>query len=170
MKRLPIFCGLILAVSFAAGCGPLSRPIPERLHPDDQKDVDASWDRALAPVNKHDRQTWLDVFVLAYAHEHGIDRLTFRSEKEYAEGKVVMEVFFDRAKPDDDRFVVTVLDPAGKAVRTERYSRDDVRRTYDDLHPHDDRANDPQHKAAVKRRIDRVSEIRGPIPVRLNNP
>lgn len=170
MRPIQFVCGMALIVFLTTGCGPLSRPIPERLHPDDQKVVDASWDHALAPVNKHDRQTWLDVFVLAYAHEHGIDRLSFRSEKDYAEGKVVMEVFFDRAKPDEDRFVVTVLDLAGKTVRTERYNRDDVHRTYRDLLSPDDRPDDPQFKAERQRRIDRVSEIRGPIVVHLNNP
>src|SRR5688500_478557 len=111
MKRL-LF--LFVAVVVVAGCGPLDRPMPTRLNPGDQKQVDAAWDAALTPVGKYDRQRWLDALVGTQAYQAGVDVLTFRSEKAFASGKVVMEVFFDRAKPGEDRFVVTVLDKAGK--------------------------------------------------------
>jgi hypothetical protein len=42
-------------------------------------------------------------------------------------------VGFDRARPTDDRFVVTVHDPDGKVVRSERYSRKDIDDTLRDL-------------------------------------
>lgn len=151
MTRLTLFAGLL----FVAGCGPLSKPLPERLTDNDQKAVDAAWDRAVTPAGKHDRQTWLDVFVTTYAHEAGVDRLTFRSEKDLAAGKVVMEVFFERAKPADDRFVVTVLDAAGNVVRSERYTREDVKRTWDEFHP----PNGQQPPPAVEQRAERVKAI-----------
>lgn len=157
----------LLPALAVVGCGPLSRPIPER--PDDatQKQIDAAWDAALAPVGKHDRQTWLDVFVTGYAHEFGIDTLTFRSEKRFVGGKVVMEVFYDRAKPAEDRFVVTVYDLAGKAVRQERYGREEVEATYKDFHDPQLRAaagpNDPpeiqQRRAALEGRMRRLEGI-----------
>ncbi|QEL13811.1 hypothetical protein [Limnoglobus roseus] len=154
MNRFYWYAGLLLVSLFVVGCGPMSRPIPERLNDVDQKSVNEAWNRALTPVGKHDRQTWLDVFVTAYAHEVGVDRLTFRSEKDLATGKVVMEVFFERAKPADDRFVVTVYDAAGKVVRTEKYNRDEVTRAVEELHP---KGNPPP--AGVEKRMQRVQEI-----------
>jgi hypothetical protein len=63
-----------------------------------------------------------------------VDTLTLRSEKRFAGGRVVMEVHFDRAKPDDDRFVVTVFDPAGAVARQERYARAEVEQTARELY------------------------------------
>ena len=117
----------------AAGCGPLDRTMPPRLDPAGQKDVDAAWDAALAPVGKHDRRQWLDALVGTQAYQTGVDTLTLRSEKAFAGGRAVMEVSFDRAKPDDDRLVVTVFDREGKAVRREQYTRAEVEQTTKDL-------------------------------------
>jgi hypothetical protein len=133
MNRVLLVAAVGVCAGGLIGCGPLSRPIPERLPDADQKQVDDAWNQALAPVGKHDRQTWLDVFVATQAYETGVDSLTFRSEKKWSGGRVVMEVHFDRAKPADDRFEVTVYDAAGKVLRRERYGRDEVRQTYDDL-------------------------------------
>lgn len=160
MNRYCLFGGPALAALFVVGCGPLSQPIPERLDPENQKAVDAAWNRALTPAGQHDRQTWLDVFVTRYAHEVGVDRLSFRSEKDLTNGKAVMEVLYDRTKPDDDRFVVTVYDAAGKVLRAERFTREDVQRTYRELNPAGEPGqNDPQRQLLLQRRQERVNQI-----------
>src|SRR5262249_60292808 len=63
----------------------------------------------------------------------GVDTFSLRATKRFAGGIVVMEVAFDRAKPDDDRFEVSVYDEAGRLLRQERYGRKDVEATYDAL-------------------------------------
>ena len=128
MRRAPLL--LVFAV---AGCGPLPAPMPTRLDDNSQKEIDAAWDAALTPVGKYDRRRWLDALVGTQAYQAGVDTLTLRSEKRFAGGRVVMEVFFDRAKPDDDRFVVTVFDPAGAVARQEWYSRAEVEQTAGEL-------------------------------------
>jgi len=76
-----------------------------------------------------------------------------------------MEVFFDRAKPDEDRFVVTILDKAGVTIRQERYSRGDVEVTARELsEPHTPpQATDPpelaQRRAANEARWNQISEM-----------
>ena len=120
-------------VLLAAGCGPLDRPMPARLDDNTQKEVNAAWDAALAPVGKYDRRRWLDALVGTQLYQFGVDTLSFRSEKAFAGGRVVMEVSFDRSKPADDRLTLTVLDPTGKPVRREVYSRAEVEQTARDL-------------------------------------
>jgi len=70
---------LLLGVLIAAGCGPLDRPMPTRLDDEGQKEVDAAWNSALAPVGKYDRQRWLDALEGCQAYQVGVDTLTFRS-------------------------------------------------------------------------------------------
>lgn len=134
MNRTVISLAVVLATTLAfVGCGPLDHPMPPRPDAESQKQIDDGWDRALTPVGKHDRQQWLDLLVGTKAYQAGVDSLTFRSEKVFSGGKVVMEVFYDRARPDGDRFVVTVYDRAGTKVREEWYNRDLVERTNQDL-------------------------------------
>jgi hypothetical protein len=132
MKRfaLPVLaCALVVAV----GCGPLKVPLPARLDPEAQKVIDDSWNRAFTPPDKLGHQDLLDVLVGTQAYQLGIDTFTFRAEKKFLGGKVVMEAWYDREKPNDDRFEVSVYDTAGKLVRTERYTRKEIDDTYHDL-------------------------------------
>ena len=126
MRRLLILFLLLLTV----GCGPLQKPMAHRPNDAQQQEIDDAWDRALSPVDKLDRQEWLDLFVGAQAYQLGVDKLMFRSEKAFANGRVVMEVHYDRAAPKEDVFLVQVLDDQKNIVRTERYSRQDVEETY----------------------------------------
>ena len=157
MRRVIPWVGLV-ACCAAVGCGPMTRPIPERLNDDDQKQLDAAWDAALAPTNKHDRQTWLDVMVGAYAYQVGVDQFEFRSVKKWSGGTVVMEAKFDRAKPAEDRFTITVNDTNGKTLRTEAYTREDVERTVKDLTQPSVPDTDPA-KVAYDARVKRIAEI-----------
>jgi len=129
------------ALFFAVGCGPMKAPLPERLDPETQKLIDDGWNRTLTPPDKLGHQELLDVLVGTQIHQLGVDFFMFRAEKRYSGGKVVMEVAFDRARPDDDRFQVTVLDSSGRVLRAENYARTEVDQTYHDLFgiPHDDR-------------------------------
>ncbi len=155
MKSLAISmsaCALMLTLM---GCGPMQSPMPHRLEPEAQKDVDASWNRAFTPIGRFDHQDLLDIMVGFHAYQLGVDTLTFRSEKTVANGKVIMEVFFDRAKPEADRFIVTVLDLAGKVVRTERFTRSEIEETVQLLRaPHN--GNEPPEAAA---RWNRIAEV-----------
>src|SRR5947209_657713 len=103
--------------------------------PDDemQQRIDKAWDAALSPVDRVNREQLLDAFVGTGAYQYGVDKLTFRSEKRFSGGVVVMEITFDRAAPDKDGFVVTVYDKAGKAVRRESYGRKEVEQAYHEL-------------------------------------
>jgi hypothetical protein len=111
--------------------------MPARLDEEGQNQIDESWNNALTPIDRLDRQQVLDALVASFTFEVGVDRLTFRSEKEFRGGLVVMEIHYDRRHPDGDRFEVTVLDSDGKQLRHENYSRQDVEQTchffYDDL-------------------------------------
>jgi hypothetical protein len=134
MKRIALLlsgCGFLLCFS---GCGPLTAPMAPRLDDEAQRQIDAAWEKALSPVDRLDHHLLLDVFVGTGAYQRGVDKLSFRSEKRYAGGLVVMEVHYDRAAPADDRFEVKVVDPAGKLLREERYGRDEVEQTYRDLY------------------------------------
>lgn len=109
-----------------ASCGPLQVPMGRQLDQNQQAAVDAGWQRALEFDDELGRQGWLDMMVGTLAFEHGVDRFHFKSEKEVGARLVVMEVWFDRSKPDDDAFEITVFDDERKIVRKERYTRSDV--------------------------------------------
>ncbi len=134
------FVALTAAVLFSitlVGCGPMgSGPMPPRLEADAQKQVDDSWNKALTPPDHLDRQSVLDALILSQAFQVGVDRLTFRSEKTFSGGTVVMEVHFDRAKPNDDRFEFKILDKTGRELRHLVYNRDDVEKAYKELNDH----------------------------------
>lgn len=130
MKRLALAgtaCALALVV---VGCGPMTSPMPARFDPEAQKQIDAGWDRAFATPDALNRQDLLDVMVGTQAYQLGVDTFSLRATKNYAGGVVVMQVEFDRLKPDADRFDVTVYDRDGKQLRQERYGRKDVEETY----------------------------------------
>ena len=154
-----------LGVLSVSGCGPLDRPMPARLDDEGQKEVDAAWNAALAPVGKYDRQRWLDALVGSQAYQNGVDSLTFRSEKAFAGGRVVMEVFFERAKPEEDRFVVTVLNQAGVTLRQEKYNRTDVEQTARELSEQSPppQPTDPpevvKRRAALEARWNQITEM-----------
>jgi hypothetical protein len=115
-----------------------SGPMPPRLEADEQKKIDEAWDNALTPVDKLDRQATLDTLIVSQAFQAGVDRLEFRSEKKFSGGLVFMEIQFDRTKPNDDRFEVTIRDPAGKELRHLVYNRTEVETAYREL-------NDPRY-------------------------
>jgi hypothetical protein len=162
MSRSVLPTAAALAAAWIVGCGPLERPMPPRLKADKQKEIDDAWDAALTPVGKHDRQQWLDGLITTQAYQAGVDSLRFRSEKAFGGGKVVMEVFFDRAKPGEDRFVVTVFDKAGAQLRQEKYSRADVDQAakdlFDETHGSPPQPDDPPE--VVKRRAGRESRLK----------
>src|SRR5262245_60754948 len=128
-----VLSGLSCVLVILVGCGPMQAPLPPRLEPEAQKGVDDSWNRAFTPPDKLGHQDLLDVLVGTQAYQLGVDTFTIRAEKVLTGGKVVMEVWFDRSKPDNDRFEVSVHDAAGQLVRTERYMRGEIEETYNAL-------------------------------------
>jgi hypothetical protein len=129
-RLLVCCCAVIFALH---GCGPMRMPMAARPDEEGQKALDQSWNKALTPVGRLDRQAILDVLVGTQAYQFGVDRLTFRSEKKVAAGLVVMEIAYDRLKPGEDRFEVKVYDAAGKLLRQESFGRKEVEETYNDL-------------------------------------
>lgn len=146
MRDAVLSLGLLVAFALV-GCGPLSRPLPQRLDDDNQKQIDDAWNKALNPPEKHDRQAWLDAMIASHAYQVGVDEMQFRSVKKWSGGTVVMEAHFDRAKPNDDHFAITVLDAAGKSLRTERYTRENVDQAARDLEDPHLPADDPRMQA-----------------------
>lgn len=115
------------------GCGPMHMPMPPRLDAQGQLIVDDAWNRAAGVLPRLDHQQLLDALMNSQAYQVGVDRLSLRSEKHCAAGLVVMEIRSDRADPSADYFAFTLYDNSGGIVRHERYSRDDVERTYEEL-------------------------------------
>jgi len=151
-------CGAALVLS-VVGCGPLTTPMPARLNDDQQKQIDASWNAALTPVFKLDRRAVMDLMVLRYAFELGVDRLELKSEKDLASGKAVMEIHIDRTKPGDDRFDFYVLNKAGAEVRRERYTRAEVEATAQAFHDHGDLNNKKSQGTATAAELKRLAEL-----------
>jgi len=121
---------LLLPLFFLAGC---SKPLPDRLLPEDQARVEAGWNLAFTPTNRLDHQGLLDLMVGARIYEHGVDFLEMKSEKRFAGGKAVMEVHYERDKPESDRFTVSIFDHAGKLLRSDAFDRREVEGTVHDL-------------------------------------
>lgn len=162
MRRLALpglACALAVAV---VGCGPMTSPLPPRLDEQGQAKVDEGWNRAFTPADKYDHAALLDVMVGTQAYQLGVDTFHLRAEKKCAGGTVVMEVNFDRARPDDDRFEVTVNDTAGKPIRRERYSRKEVEEAYAALCAPAGDPNDPAlaaRRADYEKRWQRIREV-----------
>jgi hypothetical protein len=143
--------------------------MPPRLEDAEQKQVDESWDKALDPVDKLDRQALLDALILSQAYQAGVDKLTFRSEKKCAAGTVIMEIHFDRAKPDQDRFDLRVVAANGQIVRELSYNRKEVETTYKELHdpkfdpdrqpPQPLQGDEVRKREEVKKRIEAVVQL-----------
>ncbi len=115
------------------GCGPMQMPMPVRPNDESQRAIDQSWDEAMRPVNRLTHQPLLDVLLVTKGYQAGVDKLSFRSEKKVAAGTVVMEIEYDRLKPDQDRFSVKIYDPAQKLLREETYSRKEIEDANNDL-------------------------------------
>lgn len=115
-----------LCLLTVAGCGPLMRPMVDRLDDQTQARVDDTWDNMFSPVDRLDRTLLLDVILVGQLHQYGVDRLHMVSEKYVGDGLVVMEVSFDRAVPEADEFVVAYVDGDGYEIRRESYTREDI--------------------------------------------
>jgi len=129
-----LFSIAVVSMIAAAGCGPVtSGPLPTPLRDEEQRSVDESWERALTPVDRLEREPLLDALILTQAYQLGVDRLTLRSEKDYSGGKVIMEIHITRKSPVNDRFDMTVLDKSGQVLRQFSYSREEVERVHREL-------------------------------------
>jgi hypothetical protein len=125
MLRLAVPSCALFALCLS-GCGPMLSPMTPRLEEKEQKEIDEAWARAFTPAEKLDRRTLLDAMLVYRAYEIGVDKLSFRSEKHFPRGLVVMEVAYDRARPTADEFSVKVFDLDGTLLRHERFNRKDV--------------------------------------------
>jgi hypothetical protein len=108
------------------GCGPMLVPMVPRLCEKQQKDVDDAWNNMFSPPGRLGRTLLLDVVLSHWYYQYGVDRLHLISEKRVGGGLVVMEIYFDQARPALDAFTVTYYDKDGVERRRERYSRADI--------------------------------------------
>jgi hypothetical protein len=130
MNRFLFLLSCCTLATGLSGCGPMQLPMPVRLDADGQKAIDESWDKVLSPVDRLDHESLLDLFLCTQAYQTGVDKLVFRSEKKVAVGLVVMEIVYDRLKPDEDRFEMKVYDPKQHLLRHEVYGRKQVEDAY----------------------------------------
>jgi hypothetical protein len=127
--------GLVIVLLMGlTGCGPMFAPMVPRLKPEEQHTVDQMWDNMLTPVQRADRETLLDANVAFWMYTYGVDRLHMTSEKYFSGGTAIMEIDCDRANPDADQFMITVLDERGRTLRRERYTRAEVEESSRMLH------------------------------------
>jgi hypothetical protein len=130
MKRFITLALLLCSI----GCrGPLAVPAFRRLDAEEQAQVDQIWNNVLEKPNRLDRELLLDVMLAYQLHASGVDKASYHAEKDYAQGKVVMDVQFDRSKPLEDWFLLEVRDQKGNVLRKEHYSGDEVWSHADDL-------------------------------------
>jgi hypothetical protein len=129
-------CATALLLTVAAiGCGPLAMttPLPPIVDEEAKAAIDESWSKAFTPVDRLNRQELLDVLIGTTAYQLAVDKFVYVAEKQFAGGKAVMEIQVDRARPEGDHFEITVLDEQGEVVRNERYDREFVERTIQEL-------------------------------------
>ncbi len=124
---------LCLPVALAGCNGLLTIPMVNRLGPEQQSAVENQWRNLLTPVDRLDREMLADAIMLYQLHQNGVDSLRMVSEKALDDGRVIMEIRYDRARPEEDVFLVTYLDFLGFAVRHERYSGDEIRGRFEEF-------------------------------------
>ena len=117
---------LVLLVSLP-GCGPVTFPMVDRLEPDRQIQVESMWNNMLTPIDRLDRDVLLDTIVSFRLFESGIDRLSMQCEKSFTGGRISIRLSFDRSMPAADALEIDVFDNAGRRVRSEEFSGDEVR-------------------------------------------
>jgi hypothetical protein len=116
-KEVAMKLRFLLAASAVFACmGCLMQmPMPKRLNAENQAEFDAGWNKALSPVDRLDRQRWLDILVGAHAYQWGVDKLWFHSEKKFSGGHVAMENSLRSSRPGRGSFSHANLRPGGKA-------------------------------------------------------
>lgn len=122
-----------IGCAILVGCGPLTRPMVERLDLEQQAQVGSAWQNMLSPPDRLNRELLLDVLIVFQAHQRGVDRLLLTSEKDVPGGKVVMTISFDRSQPEGDRFTVVYCDPYGYEWRRELYKSEEVQARWEAL-------------------------------------
>ncbi len=80
---MPMFRPLSLGLGLLllGACGPLMRPMFERITPEAQAHVNTEWNNMLSTPDRLDRETLLEVIADAAALRTGITRGTFYAEK-----------------------------------------------------------------------------------------
>lgn len=154
----------ILVVS--AGChGPLGVPMVSRLGPQEQEQVEQSWDNMLMPGDRLDRTLLLDTIIVFELHTRGVDRLRMTSEKFIDGAMVRMKVIFDRNNPEGDAFVLSFFGDDGNELRYESYSPDEITHRINELFGSKMTSDDLEGKLVVDEEADaarmaRLEEIR----------
>src|SRR5262249_2083604 len=110
----------VLTLILLSGCGGiLTVPMVQRLDPEAQQQVDGIWSNLLTPPNRLDRTLLLDALMANQLHESGVDELRMVSKKRVGDGLAVMEVDFERERPEADGFTFTYVSSPGLEIRRE---------------------------------------------------
>ena len=117
---------LLLVGIMLAGCGPIMFPAGYRLPDEEQWEVDNAWEQAMNPPELLGREDLLTFLISHGSHVLGVDRFSFRSEKDLPRGKAIMTVEFDVATPGDGEFSFEYRNLAGQVLRRETYSGEEV--------------------------------------------
>lgn len=117
---------LPLVLVIIGACGPMTKPMVDRLEDKHQAAVDEAWENMLSPVDRLDRMLLLDTVIASGMFQLGVDRLHLVSEKALSAGVVCMEILYDRDDLDSAVFSIAYADPTGRVLRREEYGRDEV--------------------------------------------
>jgi hypothetical protein len=119
---------ILLSAAMFAGChGPLYRPMPVRLDVEQQIQVDQVWRNMLTPPERLDHTLLLDTIITMHANQVGVDHIRMISEKDRVnDGIVIMEMRFDRERPERDEYTLRYIGASGEELRHERYTRAEI--------------------------------------------
>jgi hypothetical protein len=120
---------MILALTFLfGGCSIMTSPMVRRLDPWQQEMVDKAWVNVLDHGKQVDRELLLDVIVHYQLISIGMDTVDYRAVKTVGDRRIVLESKYDRYRPREDKFTISVLNERGKLLRRESYERSDIER------------------------------------------
>ena len=86
----------------------MQSPMPPRLEPDAQKDVDASWNRAFTPIDRFDHQDLLDIMIGVQAYQLGVGFQPRRHRRLHGTTPHEGERYRARRHSDRERFHVNL--------------------------------------------------------------
>lgn len=124
--RLATVMGVL---GFLTGCMPTFGVVPmsERLDAERQQRYDYGWDHFVPLAPGAERSAILDTILLTQGWHTSVDRLYLISEKQVGGVVVVMQTRFDRSRPDEDVFSVTLYDQQRDVVlRLEEFTSDEI--------------------------------------------
>ena len=119
---------MVVFLMFAAGgCNaPTIKPITPRLSASEQSEADREWHNMFTPPDRVEREPLMGALVFFEMYQHGVDRADYHAEKMVDDKRVVIDMHFQRERPQEDGIYVSVFGPEGQILRSERFSREEI--------------------------------------------